>query len=587
MARMIPPNFSADTPRGEKDLFYKLQKDPETLDWTVFHSLDIRRHRSQIEGELDMVIIVPEHGILCVEVKGCDVKRVNGEWKYSYKTSISTSLKGPFKQASNSMHSLREYTSGRDRSLSNLLYFSCVIFTNIDFNENSPEWHSWQYINARQFVRYPISTNILNILSRAHKHVFDKLGTLSWYHDKISRPTKGQTEKIVSLLRDDFEYTLSPRKKFEQSEQTILNFTEEQFGALDLLLDNDRVLYKGPAGTGKTIIAIEQARRESSKNKTVLFLCYNNLLGDWIKKQFSDFGLGQVCCFTFHGLLLDIIKEKPPVDAKSEYWQNELPNKAIEHLLDSDSKYPLFDFIVVDEAQDLINENYLDILDLLLFGGLSGGRWAFFGDFERQAIYLPDLKQSADKGLESLRVRSPNFSSWSLRINCRNAKSIARTLSITSGLNPGYKKILNEVDDAEVDHIFYVDDIQQQTFLVEYINRLKTTYKPSEIMVLSMMDDAKSCAGNVVNSYSNLNLSPIRKNQGGSISYASIHAFKGLESPVIIITDIEHLEDERAQSLLYVGMSRARVRLCMLMHERCRFKYDQLLDQGLALLARN
>lgn len=585
MARMIPPNVPADTPRGERDLFSKLQKDPATKDWVVFHSLDVRKHRSQIEGELDMVILVPDHGILCAEVKGCDVKRINGEWIYSYETSRSTSLKGPFKQASKAMHSLRDYMDSRDKSLSGLLYFSCVIFTNVDFNEESPEWHSWQYINARTFIKYPISTNILNIFSRAHKHLLDKVGKSSWYNDEKSRPTKGQTEKIVSLLRDDFEYALSPRKKFEQTEQAILNFTEEQFEALDLLLDNDRVLFKGPAGTGKTFIALEQARREAANGKSVLFLCFNRLLGDWLKVQCSEFDLRKISCYTFHGLLLDIAKDKPGVDAANAYWDSYLPNKAIESLLDAHNNFPLFDFIVLDEAQDLIKEDYLDILDLLLDGGLAGGRWAFFGDFERQAIYLPDLKQGADEGLHSLRTRSPNFSTWSLRTNCRNAESIARTLTITSGLTPGYKKILNDIDDSDVDPLFYADGNEQKTLLSNYLTGLKTAYKSSEIVILSMSDDAKCCAGNLNDS--KFNLSPIRKNQGGNIiSFVSIHAFKGLEAPVVVITDIEHLEDERAQCLLYVGMSRARVKLCMLMHERCRIKYDQLLDQGIALLAR-
>ena len=46
-----------------------------------------------------------------------------------------------------------------------------------------------------------------------------------------------------------------------------------------------------------------------------------------------------------------------------------------------------FDVIVMDEAQDLIRPPILDLLNAWLKGGLRDGRWAFFGDFHRQAIY--------------------------------------------------------------------------------------------------------------------------------------------------------------------------------------------------------
>jgi hypothetical protein len=61
-------------------------------DGSVLHSLDLKRHQSKIEGELDMVILVPALGVLCIEVKGCDVSRQDGKWIYPYETSVE----GPF-----------------------------------------------------------------------------------------------------------------------------------------------------------------------------------------------------------------------------------------------------------------------------------------------------------------------------------------------------------------------------------------------------------------------------------------------------------------------------------------------------------
>lgn len=68
----------------------------------------------------------------------------------------------------------------------------------------------------------------------------------------------------------------------------------------------------------------------------------------------------------------------------------------------------------------------------------------------------------------------------------------------------------------------------------------------------------------------------------GGIRYVSVHAFKGLEAAGIVVTDIERM-DEHARALLYVGMSRARIRLILLMHESCRKEYDRMLEAGLGL----
>ena len=128
MARMIPPACSTKTPLGEKDLFNKLRDDPDTAGWVVLHSLDLKKHQSKIEGELDMVVLVPRLGVLCIEVKGCDVSRQDGKWIYPYETSVE----GPFKQASRAMHSLRAYLVSKDCTLSKLLFFSAAIFTRVE-----------------------------------------------------------------------------------------------------------------------------------------------------------------------------------------------------------------------------------------------------------------------------------------------------------------------------------------------------------------------------------------------------------------------------------------------------------------------
>ena len=585
MARMIPPACTNKTPLGEKDLFNKLRDDPDTAGWVVLHSLDLKKHQSKIEGELDMVVIVPRLGILCIEVKGCEVSRQDGKWIYPYETSVE----GPFKQASKAMHSLRAYLVSKDCTLSRLLFFSAVVFTRVDFDEQSPEWHSWQYINRRLFIRRPVSVNVSNILQRAHQHMESCVGLNSWYNKVDSCPDDGEVRRMVAILRDNFEYVVSPRSDLEQLEQMICRFTEEQFDALDLLEENDRAVFKGPAGTGKTFLAMEATKRAIADGHSVLFLCYNNLLGDWLSTQTSTYSddpkLFQ--CRTFHSLLLEISSEKPVKGAGNSYWRKDLPLRTLDRLLDDARPCYSYDMLVIDEAQDLLTEEYLDIMDLLLKGGMAGGKWVFFGDFERQAIYDSEGGSGIQQALEGLSGRAPNHVKSSLRINCRNAEPIAETLVITSGLAPGYKRVLHDNEGSDVDPLFYSSAFDQEKHLADAISDLRKIFKPGEIMVLSMRNDENSCAASASVESVRARLAPIRQvRDGNTIPFASIHAFKGLEAPAVIITDIDSLDDERSRALLYVGMSRARIRLFMLMHESCRVSYDRILDMGLEASSR-
>ena len=55
-------------------------------------------------------------------------------------------------------------------------------------------------------------------------------------------------------------------------------------------------------------------------------------------------------------------------------------------------------------------------------------------------------------------------------------------------------------------------------------------------------------------------------NDSKTATFSTIHAFKGLEAPVVILTDIRSLVTPKDFDLLYIGMSRALHRLAVLCH---------------------
>jgi Nuclease-related domain/UvrD-like helicase C-terminal domain/PhoH-like protein len=583
MARMIPPSIPADAPKGERTLFARLRDDPKSNDWIVFHSFDIRRHVVRQEGEADMLVIVPGRGILCLEVKGCDVSRRGGLWIYPY----GTSPVGPFRQAADAAHSIRNYLSQKDANLAGLMYHSAVVFTEIDFVEKSLEWHPWQAVGLTELLRVPISTLLVRILDGAHAHRRSLQSSSNWYSDRTSRPSVNQTEAIAKLLRRDFEYIGSGHHGVEVAETAICRFTEEQFDAVDHLSDNRRILFTGPAGTGKTFLAVEAARRSVRNRQRTVLLCFNNLLGDWLRKETESIAVeAQNLGVAFYvgtlpSLMLGIARIQVPQAAKRSFWKEELPVLAVNALLSDEIETPVFDMLLVDEAQDLLIDQYMDVMGLLLSGGLSGGHWAIFGDFERQAIFLDS---DGESGLELLRRRTDDgVFKFRLRINCRNSLRIAEAVTITAGMSPGYSRVLQGVESTDVEPVFYRKAADQGIALQSTVKKLLRSFRPSEIVILSTRADSESCAANASQGIDGFAFEPYRQsvNSLEVIRFASCHAFKGLESAAIVLTDVETVNGDQAKALLYVGMSRARVQLYILMNERVRPAYDSLLDVGL------
>jgi len=563
MARMIPAAYRPDTPRGEALLFDKLERDPETDGWVVLHSLHLSAHVRKVGSEIDLLVLVPDLGILGIEVKGSNVKRTDNGWDYGYEQSSES----PFFQAESAVRSLRKkYLEQKMPDAKKLLFWHAVAFTRIDFSEESSEWFPWEIMDATLIRRRQISGVIKNILQRAHDHQSETLNSRAWYENKSSRPSPSQIDRIVHLLRPNFDKVTNPRHDLKDAEEALLELTEQQYSTLDAVQDNKRVLVRGLAGTGKTLLAMEAAKREASRGKRVLLLCFNRYLGDWMRREMVG-GEWDVTVKTFHGFLQSLLPNSEQDALKdSDYWKIKLPSLAVEALLSDNSGFLGYDVLIVDEAQDLICNSYLDVFDLVLNGGIASGEWTFFGDFEKQAIYTSDLGLDAEEQLNILESRSRNFSNYRLTENCRNSGPIARMISVICQLSPDYTKIPKDLEGSRWDAIYWASPDEQWNRLDDAVRALRgDKYKSSEIVVLSPFGAGKSCAStHPQGKYTPYIFSS--SEQGKGVCYSSIHAFKGLESLAVIVTDIVSLKDNY-EALLYIAVSRAKLRLVLLVEE--------------------
>ncbi|MGH2496277.1 MAG: ATP-binding domain-containing protein [Ktedonobacteraceae bacterium] len=458
-------------------------------------------------------------------------------------------------------------------NFSNIIFWSAVIFPYVSFSTQSEEWHSWQVIDNRLFTKHPFSVLIANVLDNAYSFITNQRERLR-YHTALVKPNHSQCLVIIEALRPNFEFYESPRSRTRRQNEELKNYTAEQFAALDAMEINPRVLFCGPAGTGKTMLAIEAARRKASPDHKVLLLCYNRLLGAWLEEQTAVLQ-PYITCRTIHRHML-AVAGFPTVGSNNKFWQDELPSIAIDKLLETDRDEYLFEELIIDETQDVLQDSYLDFLDLSLKGGLHAGHWQFFGDFEKQTIYNSSTNLSLEQLLQVRKIQAPIYS---LRVNCRNTPRIVEMVHLLGGLSPGYSKILRPDNRIEPNLLYYTDSTHQQLLLVNTMEQLFTEgFSGRDIVILSPKAGANSTPGTISSLPWRERLRPVDIAKGEQIRYGTIHAFKGLEAPVVVVTDIDKIDRSTSAALFYIAITRALHRLVLLMHDNVKQDILNLLN---------
>ena len=197
-----------------------------------------------------------------------------------------------------------------------------------------------------------------------------------------------------------------------------------------------------------------------------------------------------------------------------------------------------------------------------------------FGDFERQALF-----DAADVNLETFLDARGNVPVFALRTNCRNTPRVARWVSMLSALRPAYSRIRRPDTGPAPRTGYYGSDDEQVTLLADVLHELyEAGLDGRDIVVLSFRRHG------VV---TKLHMAPWKDrirpydvlDRGNLVRYATVHAFKGLEAPAIVLTDVDELQGERARSLFYAATTRATDRLYVLAKDILRDEMLDLLDR--------
>lgn len=573
MAKMIPSVISPEIKsNAEKRIFEWFRDDPDTEGWIVIHSLGISNHMTVLYGELDFFVLAPKLGIFALEVKGGRVSRSNGVWSFTNKyNQTNTKNRGPFEQANEGMFSLMEAIKakyGAQHRLSRLLFGTGVMFPDIVFDDIGTDGEQWQVFDSRNL-------SVSKYIKRLAKNTRDKWEDHYHFFPEEKLPTSADVKELTKWLRADFDKAVTIGKKIDYAEEELIKLTNEQLKCIDQLEDNPRCLIKGAAGTGKTLLAIEEAKKAAAQGEKVAFFCFNSQLGAWLKQLFSKLPseLQPEYVGTIHSWLKQLVDkaeiDSVPVEGRlALYYQEELPNIALDAL----NLFPVYyDRIIIDEAQDIIGTPAFFVIDEVLKRGLERGKWVFFGDFTRQAIYS-ETRTGAD--LEDELEEITSFVRFKLRTNCRNTKYICDEIKNITGFDSG-KEVWNKIAGLSVDHTVFTDEEEELLYLNQIISKLKNDgIEPGEITILS----PKKRENSIISQVSEIKIRNYSPETTDFITFSTIHAFKGLENKVVIMVDIESFEQEQ---LMYVGLSRARIGLFILESKKARNEYLRIIKKRL------
>lgn len=586
MARMFPdfvhPDCKSD---AEKKIFRRL-RDELPDEYVVLHSLGLPKHPEKLWGEIDFAVIGPP-GVLCIEVKGGRVAYRDGRWHFTNRSGDTNSkAESPMDQARKAMYAMRNAVReecGKNSSAHRCVYGYATFFVDHDFDENSREW------DLRRITGHS-ALNAKTLRSVVEGH-FD------YSREELERVTGRQqtlrlgptlVDDLRKCFRSDFDLVPSLGTRIEASCTELIRLTKIQLKVLDKLF-SPRLLVQGGAGTGKTLLALEKARRHYLAGEQVLFLCFNGLLARTLAARVAQEGFeDRIHVSTLHAFCHETIM-KAGMEGKipegievgsSGYFSEVIPSLFPKAFCEVHDKTP-YDVLVVDEGQDLKGQSdYMDLLDWLIVGGLKDGRWAWFED-DRQSIFnvRADLRPSDLGGFEPTVMR--------LTENCRNTAPVASFVSVTTQTD------LDEclqTEGPEVRHVYYRDSGHQLKLLDSAIRDVIGDGIPTEnVVVLSAARDGSCLASQLPPScrYSLEELGFSRYPQAGRIGFTTAGRFKGLESRVVIVTDVESLETGKDLRRLYVAMTRANAYLVVLMNEGLKEKFEERYSEfAKAILAK-
>ena len=516
-------------------------------EYVVFHSYrwlgEINQRRS--EGEADFVVLHPQKGILSIEVKAGSIAYYNGNWIQTNRHTKESKIIDPVGQAAESQYRIQNYLRRH-------------------FNGQIPVvgravWFPSVSIHNKITLPLEVNRDIIFDVGSLDNPAKDLDKAFSYW--KLNLGVRGTElcihdfKNVIKLLMPSFKIVESVASTAFESKRSYIQMTRQQASILNFLQEQPTAVIHGPAGTGKTMLAIEKANMLASKGEKVLYLCFNEFLVSYLKEHYKDTGI------IFHNIRSLAEELMPHVECSiseiiprfTEYFQKEY-----------DDCLWSYNNVVIDEGQD-IPESILEHISILT--DMLNGHYYVFYD-KNQYIMMHKSTYWLDTYGDCRLV---------LYKNCRNTAEIARTIGTTVE-NIKKDVYINDLSGIIPKGSFYKTPKELIAVVSDFVTRmLQDKLKVEDVVILTIDSVKKSMLQNNMH-IGSIPISTTPKK--GHILFTSVRKFKGLEAKAILLIDIyvDKLDDELHKRLIYVGCSRANTYLQMAFYDNVEIsEYENII----------
>ncbi|MGN7246806.1 NERD domain-containing protein [Janibacter anophelis] len=373
----MPPRLVPDDPRftneSERVVWERLRDSlrPEDTLIANFRLTDTRK-----DHEADLVVVMPDVGVVVVEVKGGGVRIDDGRWTIRrHGTGVPID---PVGQARDTRYAIRQYIESdrrwADSSRSKVRFAHAVVtpFVGLGLDFDLPDCPRWMIHDREDLPRLAERLADIPLGFETHCRV----------------PSEDDCEVIVDILTARGTSAVpTVADEADEREARADRLTQEQSLVLDVTRLLRRVEIRGGAGSGKTVLALTQAKQLTAGHRgrtaeRVALLCYSIGLATWFKREVASWPHRQRPAFvgTFEELgnrwgVPSGSREDPA------YWEETMPRLMAERAAELPPG-ERFDSFVVDEAQDFA-ESWWQPLVGALTDETEGGLFLYSDENQR------------------------------------------------------------------------------------------------------------------------------------------------------------------------------------------------------------
>lgn len=522
---------AAETPRlangAERKVWQALidQLEPGDL---VIPSKRVTDHLK--DHEVDFFVAIEGAGIVCLEVKGGEVWHDGDTWRQK-RRGREVGI-DPVRQAREACYALRSFIENDPRwSQGRLRWDHVVVLPNTDLPDDFalPDCPRWKVIDR---------SDLTDIAAKL-RHVL--------HSQELDRPflSKDGIEQLSEALSGRGLPQRSVVSRALENEDAADILTEHQSVILDAIRLLNRVEIRGGAGSGKTFLAMEQARRLARDGQRVALVCYSHGLASYLERITATWNRRQQPAYV--GEFHDLGKrwgapagpdESLRTEQTVQFWEHDLPAQMTELATQLDEGQR-FDAIVVDEAQDFADA-WWDPLLAALKDDETGGLYVFTDEGQRVfhrhgSPPVPLVPLVLDHNLRNTRQIANAFQPL-----------VDHPMRFLGGEGPAVKYVacsraeaMNAGDDE-------VELLLEQGWRPEDVALLTTGTRHPE-------QRERQAAGNAAywDSFWDAD----------QVFYGHVLGFKGLERRAVVLVVNEESAFDRSRERLYVGLSRARDQL--------------------------